>query len=106
MKQTSTAKIANYENAKWYRGLDFRVLYEFGTGENLRNQWVQTRREVAKNLALQASTMSGAVNRLLAKGYLMRSNTKIECHVTGKTVEGLHVTTEGWRCILRGEFYQ
>lgn len=104
MKQTASSKISNYENAKWYKGLDFRVLRAFHEGEVVRNQFAQTRREVATRLLLQASTMSGAVNRLMDKGYLTKCG-KISCYVTGKTVQGVAVTEEGRQALQRGDFY-
>lgn len=103
MKQAASSKISNYENAKWYKGLDFRVLRAFRAGET--SGWVQTRREVAAAMGIEASTMSGAVHRLVSKGYLDKCDRPVTCQVTGKSVQALHVTGAGLQCVDRGDFY-
>ena len=52
---------------------------------------VRTRREVASLLRMQASTVSGAVNRLMKRGLVVENGTR-ECQVTGKRVNRIEPT--------------
>ena len=54
-----------------------------------------TRREIAAFMNEQASTISGAVNRLAKQGLIVVATGRIKCQITGRMVECLLLPSEG-----------
>lgn len=54
---------------------------------------INTRRELAKKLGMEASTLSGRVNELIKAGKVEVVESKITCSVTGRRVEGVRRVT-------------
>lgn len=59
----------------------YRVLHD--------NQELCTRREIAYFMREEASTISGAINRLIKSGAVFVLPQKVECEITGRKVECL-----------------
>lgn len=68
--------------------LDERVYRAFHDNEDL-----STRREIAYFMDEQASTIAGAVNRLIKSGMIVVLGTTT-CEITGRTVEALYLPSE------------
>lgn len=51
-----------------------------------RNKHLMSRRELAEHMGEQASTISGAVNRLI-RARVVAVNGTVVCSITGRTVE-------------------
>ena len=101
---TATSKISNHKNAKWYKGVDAKVLRKLHT-MTCGGAAVATRRELARALFMEASTISGCVNRLLADGLAVVVPGSFTCRVTGRKVEGLEITQKGISTLNSGDFY-
>lgn len=59
----------------------------FNVADDPTTYRVSTRRECAEYLRMQASTVAGAVNRLLKAGWLRIADTPIKDMYTDKTVQ-------------------
>lgn len=68
--------------------LDERVYRAFHDDD-----YICTRRELAYCMDEQASTIAGAVNRLIKSGMIVVLG-KTECEITGRTVEALYLPSE------------
>lgn len=87
MARLSSKKVHSKNKRTFYDTLDFLVLlFLRGT--------VRTRRELADEMNMQASTMSGCINRLLRRGYV-KEVAHDTCTVTGNRVAVVGTTVEG-----------
>lgn len=87
MARLSSKKVHSKNKRTFYDTLDFLVLLF------LRDK-LQTRREMAEEMNMQASTMSGCINRLIRRGYV-KERTHDICSVTGNRVAVVGTTVEG-----------
>lgn len=90
MVQQSSKDVHKANKRKgFYDTLDFLVLL------HLNSMMGVTRRELAEDLGMQASTMSGCINRLIARGYVTQHKQRDVCQVTGNRVNVVSISNAG-----------